>query len=140
MKPDRQAHPVFPVRKGVPDHLDRRASPDTDTPARRETEGYQEPEDHREKRVPRESVVLQPPEMCSGPSRDLLDLPVLEVGTVSTDFRDLPDGTDFLETKAFLDSRATREMLDSQACQAQEVFRDQEERREKQAPWGFLAN
>lgn len=59
---------------------------------------------------------------------------------VSTDFRDLPDGTDFLETKASLDSRATREMLDSQACQAQEVFRDQEERRERQAPWGSLAN
>lgn len=120
--------------------MDRRASPDTDTPARRETEDYQEPEDRREKRAPRESVVLQLPEMYSGPSRDHLDLPVLAVGTVSTDFRDLPDGTDFLETKASLDSRVTREMLDSQACQAQEVFRDQEERRERQAPWGSLAN
>lgn len=128
------------MRTGVPDRLVRRASPDTDTPARRETEDYQEPGDHREKRAPRESVVLQPPKLCSVPSPDHLDLPVLAVGTVSTDFRGLPDGTDFLATKASSDSRATREMLDSQACQAQEVFRDQEERKEKQARWVSLEN
>lgn len=125
---------AFPARTGVPDNWDRRESPDTDTPAQRETGAYLEPEDRPEKREPRESVVLQLLEILLALSLVHPVLLVLVAGTVSTDFRVPPDGTDFQVEKASLGSRETREMPAFQECQAQEAFRDREERKERQGP------